>query len=86
MDMDLVDRFLHETDIHVTFEMPRAVWHDAAARYSSYAKRRRSSQGGHSRRLPADYLIGSHALHFADQFFTLDRSRYQRDFPELRMI
>ena len=86
MDMNLINGFLNETDIQVTFDMPNVVWHNAATRYSSYANRRRSSKGGHSKRLPADFLIGAHALLCADVFFTLEHSRYQRDFPELSMM
>jgi len=36
--------------------------------------------------LLVDFLIGAHALVQADRLMTLDAKRYQRDFPELKII
>jgi len=85
-DIKYVDQFLRNTDIDVDFDMTPDIWRDAAGRFAAYAKRRRSSGGGHGKRLPADFIIGSHALHAADRLFTLENSRYQTDFPELSMV
>ena len=81
-----VDEFMSETRIAVEFVLSESVWRKAAERFSAYAQRRRQSGGNSPRRLPADFLIAAHALLDADCLFTLDASRYHRDFPELRLV
>lgn len=81
-----VDRFLAETNITVDFVVDEPVWRKAAERFSSYAQRRRRSGGTSPKRLPADFVIAAHALLEADCLFTLDPSRYQKDFPDLRLV
>lgn len=83
---DFVDRFLTATDIAVDFTFGEPVWREVAARFAKYAVRRRASRGGSPKRLVADFLVGAHALIRADRLLTLDRSRYSRDFPELKQI
>jgi predicted nucleic acid-binding protein len=70
----------------VDFLLEEPVWRKAAERFAAYAQRRRSSGGGSAKRVLADFLIAAHALLNADQFFTLEASRYRQDFPELRLL
>lgn len=81
-----VDNFMAETRIAVEFVLDESVWRKAAERYSAYAQRRRQSGGDSPKRLLADFVIAAHALLQADRLFTLDSSRYYRDFPELRLV
>ena len=84
--LDFVDGFLDQTRAIVDFRLDEAVWREAGQRFGKYAVRRKSSRGGASRRLLADFIIGAHALLRADRLFTLDVSLYARDFPELKII
>jgi predicted nucleic acid-binding protein len=61
-------------------------WVEAGRRFARYAKRRRRSAGQGTKRLLADFIIGSLALAHADRFMTLDPRRYARDFPELKLV
>jgi predicted nucleic acid-binding protein len=83
---DKVGRFLQDTGIVVHFSMAEAVWVEAGRRYGRYATRRRKSSGGEAKRLLADFIIGAHALVQADRLMTLDCGRYERDFPELKLV
>ena len=74
------------TSIAVEFEFQRPVWVEAGRRFANYARRRRRSANQGPKRLLADFIIGSHALVQADRFMTLDPKRYNRDFPELKLI
>lgn len=80
-----VQTFLIDTDITVDWELPRKVWDFAADAYSQYAIRRRQSGDGSPKRIPADFIIGAHAIWKADRLLTLDKRRYQTDFPGLRI-
>lgn len=81
-----VDEFLNATKVVVDFVLDELVWRDAGRRFAAYANRRRRSGGESPRRLLADFLIGSHATICADRLLTLDRQRYMRDFPQLRLL
>jgi predicted nucleic acid-binding protein len=81
-----VNQFLADTGIVVDFEFQQSVWLEAGRRFARYAKRRRKTSRAGARRLLADFIIGSHALKQADRLMTLDPKRYQRDFPELKLI
>ena|SRR5207253_1847583 len=81
-----VNDFLADTSIAVEFEFQRPVWVEAGRRFANYARRRRRSANQGPKRLLADFIIGSHALVQADRFMTLDPKRYNRDFPELKLI
>lgn len=74
------------TGIAVDFEFHEPVWVEAGRRFAHYAKRRRRSAHQAPKRLLADFIIGSHALAQSDRFMTLDPKRYERDFPELKLI
>lgn len=86
MKEKLADQFLEDTGILADFDLPRAVWIDAGRRFARYAERRRASAREGPRRLLVDFLIGAHALAQADRLMTLDPKRYERDFPELKLI
>jgi predicted nucleic acid-binding protein len=47
--------------------------------------RRKPARQG-AKRLQADFIIRAHALAHADRFMTLDPKRYERDFPDLKLI
>ncbi|SRR6266700_291813 len=81
-----VDKFLAETGIATEFILDEPVWRTAGERFAAYAQRRRLSGGSSPKRLLPDFLIAAHALLRADRLFTLDPSRYQQDFPELRLV
>ncbi len=81
-----VNDFLADTGIAVDFALEQPAWVEAGRRFARYAKRRRRSAGQGTKRLLADFIIGSHALAHADRFMTLDPRRYARDFPELKLV
>ena len=81
-----VDTFLSDTGIAIDFVLEEPVWRKAADAYVNYAVRRRRSGGAGPKRLLADFLIAAHARLRADRLFTLDPARYQRDFPDLRLV
>jgi predicted nucleic acid-binding protein len=81
-----VQKLLDEMNIAVDFDLGEDVWRLAATTFSAYAIRRRGSGGGSPKRLPADFVIASHALLKADRLMTRDANRYSLDFPKLRLI
>jgi predicted nucleic acid-binding protein len=82
----MINRFLHDTGILSDFLLGEEVWREAASRFARYATRRRKSGGQAPKRMLVDFIVGAHALVTADGLFTLDRDRYTRDFPELRLF
>jgi len=80
-----IDSFLLETRITIDYLHDPQIWLTAGLAYREYAKRRRISEGGEPKRVLIDFLIGAHASLHADCLLTLDRRRYERDFPELRL-
>jgi predicted nucleic acid-binding protein len=83
---EFVDTFLQNTRVSVEWNLTRDVWAEAGRRFAAYSQRRRRSGGGESKRLLIDFLVGAHALLRAGRLFTMDASRYRRDFPELELI
>ncbi|HEY7616989.1 MAG TPA: type II toxin-antitoxin system VapC family toxin [Terriglobales bacterium] len=81
-----VDSFLADTNISIDFALEEPVWRHAATSFAAYAQRRRRSGGGTPKRLLVDFIVAAHALLRADRLMTLDASRYERDFPRLRII
>jgi predicted nucleic acid-binding protein len=81
-----VKEFLRETGISVEFHLDEQVWQAAADAFVAYAKRRRRSKGGSPKRMLVDFVVAAHALLRADQLMTLDATRYQPDFPKLKVI
>jgi hypothetical protein len=80
-----VDNFCADTGIKIDMQLQDVAWAEAGRRFASYAARRRESKAEGPKRLVADFLVGAHALMQADRLMTLDPSRYQQDFPELRL-
>jgi predicted nucleic acid-binding protein len=83
---EFVDQFLADTEIAIEFMLDEFVWRKAAEGFAAYAQRRRRSGSTSPKRLLPDFLIAAHALLRADRLFTLDPTRYQLDFPELRLV
>jgi predicted nucleic acid-binding protein len=83
---EFVDGFLDSSRLIVDFELDESIWREAGLRFAKCAARSRSSREGAPRRLLADFIIGTHALLYADRLLTLDVSLYRKDFPELAII
>jgi len=81
-----LQRFLSDTRVVVDFDLSEEVWVEAGRAYRRYAQRRLRSGTGPAERLLADFIIGAHAQVMADRLMTLDRGRYERDFPELKLV
>jgi predicted nucleic acid-binding protein len=85
-DVQRVQKLLAEMCVTIDFELREDVWRLSATSFAAYAVRRRRSAGGSPKRLPADFVIASHAMLQADRLMTRDASRYAQDFPNLRII
>lgn len=81
-----IDAFLQGTGVQVDWVVDEAVWRASGQAFSGYAARRRASGGGLARRVLADFLIGAHAAHKADQLLTLDPRHYTLGFPGLSVV
>ena len=81
-----VHSFLDATGVVIDYKLEEKIWSIAGLRYARYAARRRQATGEGPCRIPADYLIGAHALVQAERLLTLDPKRYNQDFPELRLL
>jgi len=83
MSPALFMQFLAETGIEPEFETGRQLWQEAGVRYAKYSATRKRAKAGSVRRLLADFVIGAHALMYADRLITFDATDFRRDFPEL---
>jgi predicted nucleic acid-binding protein len=83
---DFVQEFLSETGIVVDFLLDEQVWQRAANAFVSYCQRRRKSGGGSPKRMLVDFVIAAHAMLRADRLMTVDAIRYERDFPNLKLV
>ncbi|MGA9508577.1 MAG: type II toxin-antitoxin system VapC family toxin [Candidatus Sulfotelmatobacter sp.] len=86
VDAHLVEKLLREMNVTIDFDLGEDVWRLAATSFAAYSTRRRRSGGGSPKRLLADFVIAAHALLLADRLMTRDASRYEQDFPDLRLI
>lgn len=80
-----IDEFLTASTIDIDCRADLDMWKVAGKAFRQYLQRRRRSGGGEPKRLLADFIVGAHASLYADRLFTLDRRRYSRDFPKLRL-
>jgi predicted nucleic acid-binding protein len=85
-DAQRVEKLLREMNVAVDFNLGEDVWRLAASTFAAYVIRRRRSGGGSPKRLPADFVIASHALLEADRLMTRDASRFSQDFPRLQIV
>lgn len=67
-------------------EFDLGIWKDAGLRFRLYSRRRKASKVSEPRRLLADFLIGSHALHRAERLLTFNPVDFAADFPELMTL
>jgi predicted nucleic acid-binding protein len=81
-----LNRFLSDTGVTVDFQLDEPVWVEAGRRFARYAGHRRKSGSGEPKRLLADFLVGAHALLQADRLMSLDPTRYEQYFPELKLL
>lgn len=82
-----LETFLKETGMAVEWRMPKRVWRDAARAFAAYAARRRKEANDPGpRRILADFVIGAHAVHWAERFVTFDRGIYRAGFPGLDVV
>lgn len=78
-----IDQFLASTGISLDLDLNIAIWRSAGESFARYSRRRVRTQGGIPRRLPADFMIGAHALARADRLLTFNGDDYRASFPNL---
>lgn len=83
---EFVDQFLLETEISVDWTTNETIWKTAGRAFSAYAGRRRKKGPEVSRRILADFLIGSHAYENGYSLLTLDDGIYRAAFPKLKIF
>jgi predicted nucleic acid-binding protein len=80
-----VNSFLDETGIAVAWDLDEAIWRSAGRAFQSYAERRRKQRDPGTRRILADFLIGSHAFIRGYRLLTLEERLYEAAFPGLKL-
>ena len=80
---NFVDSFLEDTGIVVDWDLDEAIWRSAGRAFRSYAERSRKQRDPGTRRILADFLIGSHAETRGYRLLTLDERSYRAAFPTL---
>ena len=81
-----LDKFLDDTLIEVDWHIPQAAWKLAGSAFASHAARRRKNRLPGPRRILADFVIGSYALHHGYRLLTLDKGLYRASFPKLKVL
>ncbi len=85
-NVDLLEDFFRETGIRIDWVLDERAWRMAGAAFQAYAMRRRRMGEPPPRRIPADFLIGAHALRFGYHLLTFDRKLYPTAYPELILV
>lgn len=80
-----VQAALTSAQIAIEAAIPIDVWTAAGIAYGEYARRRKASGGGTTRRILADFIIGAHAC-TVGALVTNDAAFYRRAFPDLKVI
>jgi predicted nucleic acid-binding protein len=86
MTAEVLREFLDDTGVAVETSNSIENYSAVGQVFAAYANRRRKSGGGEPKRLLADFIVGAHAARSCDQLMTLDRSRYETSFPDLRLV
>ncbi len=86
MAEEQVEQFFAATGIYLDSGMDREVWREAGRANRRYAERRRRAGTEEPKRVLADFIVGAHGLLRADRLITLDRGRYEKDFPSLVLL
>ena len=82
----LLADFLEDTGIAVEPQINLQDWQVTGRVFAAYATRRRKHGDGQSKRLLADFIIGTHAAQHCDRLLTLDPKRYSQGFPNLKLL
>ena len=80
-----INALIQSTGLRLDLTMPAAAWEAATDANHAFQQRRRTSGSSMSRRVPADFLIGAHALHRADALLTRNPGDFA-DFPGLALL
>jgi predicted nucleic acid-binding protein len=87
---EMLEGFLSDKGIEVSWELGKEVWRTAGSRYGSYARDRKREgrvPDPGPRRILADFLVGAHALHLGGEaLLTTDTGLFATYFPELRIL
>jgi predicted nucleic acid-binding protein len=83
---NFLDLFCRETGISVDWDLDEAIWRAAGRAFRTYATRRKRQRDSGPRRIPADFLIGAHALQNNFRLMTLDDHLYRAAFPHLAVV
>ncbi|MGI8991730.1 MAG: type II toxin-antitoxin system VapC family toxin [Bryobacteraceae bacterium] len=80
-----LDSFLRETGISVEWVLDQAVWRLAGRAFQTYAATRRMRRDSGPRRIPADFVIGAHAMSGGFNLLTFDGGIHRKAFPGIRI-
>jgi predicted nucleic acid-binding protein len=80
-----VDSFLEENGIAIDWNLNEAIWRLSGRAFQAYAERRRGQRDHGTRRILADFLIGSHAQVRGYRLLSLDERLYRAAFPTLKI-
>lgn len=81
-----LDSFCRDTGISVDWSLDEAVWRSAGRAFQLYVARRKKQRDLGPRRIPADFLIGAHALRNGFRLLTFDDRLYRAAFPRLAIV
>ena len=86
-NLETVGALLQAERIEIDWDLGEAAGRTAALACRGYVKRRHvHERGAGPRRSRADFIVGAHAIHFANALLTFDRELYRAAFPALTII